>query len=255
MWLHNFTAAGLVEQLPNFVFLLLGVVERRSSYEVHSGLKVIIQPKLAMSPYFFCFRIQSEGDTGVCHPPNFPSHFFITLWGGTLGAIWLWSLAPILPSLKVFLQRGFHVDQYSPILLSVWHNIFRTPCTLNPTPTPIPILAWWLSVFPERTQGSRSDSGVVWLAVSMVRRLVTGSHSTQERQACLLHCHRERQEKASAHTASALLLSRSSLWCQSDGNCTASVSCQIAVLHDYPEQKALETLEWLTLQCGPALSS
>lgn len=175
--------------IPNFFFTLLGVVERRSGCEVHAGLKVIMQPKMAMNLYFFCFRIQSEGVTGVCHPPKFPPHFFITLW-----AVWLWSLAPILPSLKVFLQRGFHIDQCSPILLTIWHNIFKIPCTPNRTPTPIPILAWWLPVFPGRTQGSRSDSGVVWLAVTIVRRPVIGSHNPQERQACLLHYHRERQE-------------------------------------------------------------
>lgn len=249
MWPHNFLAAGLVEQLPNFFFLLLGVVERWSGYEVHSGLKVIMQPKLAMSPYFFCFRIQSEGDTGVCYPPNFPSHFFIILWGGTLGAIWLWSLAPLLPSLKVFLQRGFYVDQCSPTLLSIWHNIFRMPCTLNPTPTPIPILAWWLSVFPGRTQGSRSDSGVVWLAVSGKETGHWLSQSPGETGVS----QGETRKALSTHSPS--LASKQKFPLMSDGNCTASVSCQIAVLHDYPEQKALETLEWLTLQCGPALSS
>lgn len=53
----------------------LGVVGRQSGYEVHAGFKVILQPKLALNPYFFCFRIQSEWVTGMCHPPSFPTLF------------------------------------------------------------------------------------------------------------------------------------------------------------------------------------
>lgn len=140
MWPHNFLAAGLVEQLPNFFFLLLGVVERRSGYEVHSGLKVIMQPKLAMSPYFFCFRIQSEGDTGVCYPPNFPSHFFIILWGGTLGAIWLWSLAPLLPLWKFFCRGVFMLTSAPPHCCQ--YDIIYSGCHVHWTLLPLQYPFW-----------------------------------------------------------------------------------------------------------------